>query len=311
MKIISSLEQLHRYESKQGCVIALGTFDGLHRGHQQVLEEAAALSKSLHAALGVLTFSNHPMALINPAKTPPALLTIEDRHVLFESMGVELLLELPFDRALADITPQEFVEQLLNIGCRGIAVGANFTYGKYGAGNVQTLTAAAEQQGFKLRICPLLELENNVLSSTLIRALVKQGQVEKACRLLGRPYSLQGIVAHGNERGRLLGFSTANLELSQLEEQLVIPAEGAYAVRAVLEDGSVHKAMANIGKNPTYGDVEQLRLEVHLLDYSGNLYDKKIKVQFVKRLRDQVKFFGLEQLQSQLEQDKARCREIL
>lgn len=311
MEIISNLEQLHKYRSDKACVIALGTFDGLHKGHQQVIAEAARLAAEKAARLAVFTFSNHPMEYINPARVPVALLTHEQKLELLKGLGVELLIELPFDEQLARLTPEQFVYSLIKLACQGIAIGENFTYGYKGKGNADSLKAEAEVNGFELVVCHLLMQEDETISSTYIRRLIQAGEVAKAEALLGRCYSISGIVAHGNERGRLLNFPTANLEMSQIKEKLAIPKEGAYAVRVLLADGSAHKGMANIGKNPTFGDVEQTRLEVHLLDFAGNLYDSLIKVEFISRLRDQVKFNNIEQLKQQLEQDKENCRALL
>lgn len=312
MEIITSLEQLNNYQADRGCVIALGTFDGLHRGHQQVIAEAGKLAVQNSSRLGVFTFSNHPMEHINPARVPVALLTHEEKLELLESLGVELLIDLPFDEQLAKLRPDEFVKALLKLNCRAMAIGENFTYGYKGSGNADSLQEAAAKYDFSLKVCSLLEQDGEVISSTLIRKLLLQGEVARAGILLGRSYSLSGVVAHGNERGRLINFPTANLEISSLEKKMAIPAEGAYAVLVELPwEKSYFPAMANIGKNPTFGDVEHTRLEVHLLDFSGDLYDKNIKVLFVQRLRGQIKFTGLEQLQAQLEQDKALCRKII
>lgn len=312
MEIISTLEQLNNYQELQSCSLALGTFDGLHRGHLQVIAEAGKMAVQGRSRLGVLTFSNHPMEHINPSKVPVALLTHHEKLELLEGMGVELLIDLPFDDQLAKLSPETFVETLLKLNCKAMAIGENFTYGYKGRGNSNTLKAAAEKCGFSIKVCPLLKQEDEVISSTSIRRLIQAGEVAKAGDLLGRSYCLAGVVVHGNERGRLLGFPTANVELSNLKPKRAIPAEGAYAVLVELPwDKKLYPAMANIGKNPTFGDVEQPRLEVHLLDYSGDLYEKRIKVLFVERLRGQVKFSNLEQLQAQLEKDKQNCHKIL
>lgn len=312
MEIISSLEQLNSYKGKKGCSLALGTFDGLHLGHQQVIAEAGKLALQSGSRLGVFTFSNHPMEHINPARVPVALLTHDRKLELLESLGVELLVELPFEEQLASLAPETFVQQLLKLDCKAMAIGENFTYGYKGRGNANTLKEASEKYGFSIKVCPLLKQDGEVISSTSIRRLIQAGEVAKAGNLLGRSYCLAGVVAHGNERGRLLGFPTANVELSNLKPQRAIPAEGAYAVLVELPwDKKLYPAMANIGKNPTFGDVEHTRLEVHLLDFSGDLYEKEIKVLFVERLRGQIKFSNLEHLQAQLEKDKQNCRKIL
>lgn len=306
MKVISSLEQLHR--QVRPCVVALGTFDGLHIGHQEVIAAARRQASQRGALLAVFTFSNHPLELIKPEQVPAKLLTSEQKYALMESFGVELLLDLPFNKELADLSPQAFVAKLLELNVSGLVIGENFTYGAGGAGNCRSLAEAAVEQDFSLEVRPLVKLRNEVVSSTVVRQLLKQGRVKTAAELLGRCYSLSGVVEHGKERGRLLGFPTANLALPKT--RVAVPAVGVYAVRVKIGE-KTYMGMANIGNNPTFGDIDVPLLEVHLLDFVGNLYGHSLTVDFVDKVREQVKFASLEQLVKQLEQDKSTCRQIL
>ena len=306
MEIITSLEQLHSFAAP--CVVALGTFDGLHRGHLDVIGTAKQEAEHTGAKLAVFTFSNHPLEWINPAHVPVALVTPAVKLQLLESLGVDVLIDIPFNQLVADLLPQQFLERLsaLNYSC--LVVGENFTYGQRGVGNVYTLAASAQAMGFKLIVRKLVSNNGTIISSTEIRRLITAGEVQQAAKMLGRSYSISGIVAHGNERGRLLGYPTANLEL--VDAHVAIPLGGVYAVRAYV-DGGVYGGMANIGKNPTFGDVEKPRLETNIFGFSGDIYGKTLTIEFVQRIRGEVRFAGIDALKAQLAQDKLDCLKFL
>ena len=306
MDVITSLKQLHKYD--RPCVVALGTFDGLHRGHMDVIRTAWAEAHRTGALLAVFTFSNHPYACFRPDKVPPALITPAQKQSLLRDLGVDVLVDVPFDVSVARIAPEAFLEQLQALGYSCLVVGNNFTYGLRGAGTVETLAASAQRLGFKLVVRQLVSDGATVISSTAIRRLIAEGDVEEAAAMLGRRYSLSGIVAHGNERGRLLGFPTANVELA--ESKLAVPLGGVYAVQ-VHVNRQRFGGMANIGKNPTFGDVAQPRLETHIFDFSGDIYDQSISIDFVARVRGEVKFASIDQLRNQLASDKQKCQELL
>lgn len=306
MEIITSLEQLHSFAAP--CVVALGTFDGLHCGHLDVIGTAKQEAEHTGAKLAVFTFSNHPLEWINPAHVPVALVTPAVKLQLLESLGVDVLIDIPFNQLVADLLPQQFLERLsaLNYSC--LVVGENFTYGQRGVGNVYTLAASAQAMGFKLIVRSLVSENGKIVSSTEIRHLITEGEVAAAAQLLGRGYRISGKVAHGNERGRLLGYPTANLEL--VDAHVAIPLGGVYAVRAYV-DGGVYGGMANIGKNPTFGDVEKPRLETNIFGFSGDIYGKTLTIEFVQRIRGEVKFAGIDALKEQLAQDKLDCLKFL
>lgn len=306
MEIITSLEQLHSFAAP--CVVALGTFDGLHCGHLDVIGTAKQEAEQTGAKLAVFTFSNHPLEWINPAHVPVALVTPAVKLQLLENLGVDVLIDIPFNQLVADLLPQQFLERLsaLNYSC--LVVGENFTYGQRGVGNVYTLAASAQAMGFKLIVRKLVSNNGTIVSSTEIRRLITAGEVQQAAKMLGRSYSISGIVAHGNERGRLLGYPTANLEL--VDAHVAIPLGGVYAVCAYV-DGGVYGGMANIGKNPTFGDVEKPRLETNIFGFSGDIYGKTLMIEFVQRIRGEVKFAGIDALKAQLAQDKLDCLKFL
>lgn len=306
MEIIRSIEQLHKLDVP--CVVALGTFDGLHLGHKDVIGTAKAYADSCGEKLAVFTFSNHPLALIKPDNVPVALITQEQKLACLEKLGVDLLLDIPFDALLANLSPQEFLHKLqaLNFNC--LVVGENFSFGRQGAGNIQTLENYAQQNRCRLIVRTLVSDNDTIISSTAIRHLIAAGEVAKARYMLGRAYTLSGVVSVGNRRGNTLGFPTVNLELQAAK--VAVPCSGVYAVK-VSFDGKCYKGMANIGNNPTFGDVEHVRLEVNLFDFSGDLYGKEIAVAFYERIRGEVRFASVEQLINQIKQDKEACLEML
>lgn len=300
MEIITSLdaELKNKYPAT---VIALGTFDGLHLGHTDVINTAKDYAERNGLKLAVFTFSNHPLALIRPDLVPVRIISAEEKIKLLESFGVDYLINIPFTEDFAALSPDEFLERLAYFNYRCLVVGENFTYGFLGSGKTETLERSGRKNGFDVIVRPLVKMNGNVVSSTGIRNLIRAGHIEYANRMLGRAYSITGKIVHGEQRGRKLGFPTANIEL--LHGEMAVPAPGVYAVTASIE-GSIYEGMGNIGNNPTFNDVEHARLEVNLFNCSGDLYGKTMSVQFRKYIRAEKKFSGVEELCRQIEEDK-------
>lgn len=300
MEIITSLdaELKNKYPAT---VIALGTFDGLHLGHTDVINTAKDYAERNGLKLAVFTFSNHPLALIRPDLVPVRIISAEEKIKLLESFGVDYLINIPFTEDFAALSPDEFLERLAYFNYRCLVVGENFTYGFLGSGKTETLERSGRKNGFDVIVRPLVKMNGNVVSSTGIRNLIQAGHIEYANRMLGRAYAITGTIVHGEQRGRKLGFPTANIEL--LHGEMAVPAPGVYAVTASIE-GSIYEGMGNIGNNPTFNDVEHARLEVNLFNCSGDLYGKTMSVQFHKYIRAEKKFSGVEELCRQIEEDK-------
>lgn len=300
MEIITSLdaELKNKYPAT---VIALGTFDGLHLGHTDVINTARDYAERNGLKLAVFTFSNHPLALIRPDLVPVRIISAEEKIKLLESFGVDYLINIPFTEDFAALSPDEFLDSLACFNYRCLVVGENFTYGFLGSGKTETLERSGRKNGFDVIVRPLVKMNGNVVSSTGIRNLIQAGHIEYANRMLGRAYSITGTIVHGEQRGRKLGFPTANIEL--LHGEMAVPAPGVYAVTASIE-GSIYEGMGNIGNNPTFNDVEHARLEVNLFNCSGDLYGKTMSVQFHKYIRAEKKFSGVEELCRQIEEDK-------
>ncbi len=304
MEIITSLttDLKNKYPAT---VIALGTFDGLHLGHNDVIRTAREYSRQNKLKLAVFTFSNHPLALIRPDLVPVRIISSEEKIRLLEACGVDYLINIPFTESLAALSPDEFLAQLAGFNYRCLVVGENFTYGFLGSGKTDTLERSGRNNGFKVIVRPLVKMDGNIVSSTGIRNLIQAGHIEYANRMLGRAYAITGKIVHGEERGRKLGFPTANIELANGE--MAVPAPGVYAVRAEI-DGVCYEGMGNVGNNPTFNDVEHIRLEVNLFDCSGSLYDKMMKVSFYKYIREEKKFSSIEELCRQIEADKTAIK---
>lgn len=300
MEIITSLdaELKNKYPAT---VIALGTFDGLHLGHTDVINTAKDYAERSGLKLAVFTFSNHPLALIRPDLVPVRIISAEEKIKLLESFGVDYLINIPFTEDFAALSPDEFLEKLACFNYRCLVVGENFTYGFLGSGKTETLERSGRKNGFDVIVRPLVKMNGNVVSSTGIRNLIQAGHIEYANRMLGRAYAITGKIVHGEQRGRKLGFPTANIEL--LHGEMAVPAPGVYAVTVSIE-GSIYEGMGNIGNNPTFNDVEHARLEVNLFNCSGDLYGKTMSVQFHKYIRAEKKFSGVEELCRQIEEDK-------
>lgn len=300
MEIITSLdaELKNKYPAT---VIALGTFDGLHLGHTDVINTAIDYAERSGLKLAVFTFSNHPLALIRPDLVPVRIISAEEKIKLLESFGVDYLINIPFTEDFAALSPDEFLDRLACFNYRCLVVGENFTYGFLGSGKTETLERSGRKNGFDVIVRPLVKMNGNVVSSTGIRNLIQAGHIEYANRMLGRAYAITGTIVHGEQRGRKLGFPTANIEL--LHGEMAVPAPGVYAVTASIE-GSIYEGMGNIGNNPTFNDVEHARLEVNLFNCSGDLYGKTMSVQFHKYIRAEKKFSRVEELCRQIEEDK-------
>ena len=308
MVIMERLSDARQEENLRGVVVAVGTFDGVHIGHQALIARAVSLARELDASCALFTFQNHPLSVLAPKRVPPALSSREERRRIFERLGVDLAIEERFTRELAALSAEAFLARLMAaLSPRAVVVGANFSFGAGGQGTPEVLAAHGEKMGFRVENMPLLLHAGGVVSSTRIRTLLAAGDVRLAGALLGRTFSLSGVVAHGDERGRVLGFPTANLLPAAA---LACPANGAYAVRVGRGNGETHIGVANVGSNPTF-DGKERRVEAHLFDFSGDLYGERIAVRFVERLRGEKKFPSAEALVGQIQEDEKKARAIL
>jgi riboflavin kinase / FMN adenylyltransferase len=296
----------------RGAALAIGNFDGVHLGHRQVIERAGAIAKGSGAPYAVLTFEPHPRSVLHPDAPPFRLTPFRAKSRLIEALGVDLLFTLHFDQAFAQQSAEDFVARVLveGLGARHVVVGYDFVFGHNRRGTPALLSEEGRRLGFGVTIVdPVATPGGPVYSSTRIREHLSQGRPGEAAALLGRFWEVEGPVERGDERGRTLGFPTANLWL----EDYLRPAAGVYAVRVGIEErGGVpwHDGVANFGRRPTVGGSD-LRLEVHLFDFSGDLYGRHLRVELIDYLRPEQKFPGLDALKAQIAADARRARDVL
>ena len=290
-----------------GAAVALGNFDGVHLGHAHVLRAAHAARPG--APLAVLTFEPHPREHFRP-EDPPFRLTLQaERRLALQALGVQVLYELPFDDAFAALTAEDFVGGVLHrgIGAAHLTCGPDFAFGHRRGGDVGFLAARAEALGIGLTVAPPLLEGGAPISSTRIRRLLQDAYPERAALELGRPWAVRGVVAHGDARGRTIGFPTANVALGQHLE----PARGVYAVRVRMADGAEVTGVANVGRRPTVAEGAISRVEAHLFGWAGDLYGQEVAVGLVGFLRAERKFESFGELKEQIVRDAEMARDVL
>lgn len=297
-------------ESDPNSVLTVGTFDGVHRGHQAIIEYLRTRSREQGGTSTLVSFDPHPRSVVH-GKEVPLLTTVQERADILEGLGIDRLVVIPFSKDFAQLEPEKYVTEVLvqRIGLQEITVGYDHRFGRKRAGDVDLLRELGPDHGFQVDVIPPQQVDHDVVSSRRIRDVLREeGDVEKARELLGRPYQLQGIVARGEGRGREIGYPTANLALQDARK--LVPKRGVYAVRVHLPDGTRHGGMMNIGRRPTFDGMD-VTVEAHLFDFEGDLYGERLSVQFVQRLRDEQKFDSPDALVMQLSEDEQHCRTIV
>ncbi|MEO9461718.1 MAG: bifunctional riboflavin kinase/FAD synthetase [Marinomonas sp.] len=293
-------------EALRGAIIALGNFDGFHQGHQAVAGEAIEWAHSEGRPSIIATFDPHPVRHFKPDTPPFRLTTLEQRQELYLAAGATAMLVFHFDGELAGTSAEDFIKDILieRFGAHGVVTGGDFTFGKGAKGNVDMLAAA---DGLEARIVEVVEGKGEIISSSRIRAALRDGEPELATQLLTRPFAVRGIVEHGDKRGREIGYPTANLNL----EAYLRPKYGVYAVTGkVLSTGEVLKGAANVGIRPQFTPAKEL-LEPHFFDFSGDLYGQEVEVAFRHFLRGEAKFGSLDDLITQMDKDCEEARRLL
>lgn len=288
-------------------VLTIGSFDGIHRGHQYLIHRVVARANEIGAASALVTLHPHPKIVLRPDSDLRYLSTIEERLDLLAPLGLDYAVVFPFSLETSQIRARDFVQLLLDhLQMKEIFCGADFALGYKREGNIALLRELGREKDFTVTVVEPQKSDDTVLSSTRARDLIARGELGEAARILGRFPSVRGRVVHGDERGRTLGFPTANLSLA---DRRLIPANGIYAVR-VKFNGGWHQGAASIGVRPTFEGKTRL-VEVYVLDWDGDLYDQVIEVQFVKRLRDELKFESVDALIVQMKRDVEEARRTL
>jgi riboflavin kinase / FMN adenylyltransferase len=299
------------------CVVTIGVFDGIHRGHQSIIAEAVRMAGERGVPSVLITFVPHPSEVVRPGSHPPVLTSIVRRAELVEQLGVDVFCALPFTLEFSKMAPDEFVHHALidRLHASAVVVGENFRFGHKAAGDVALLARLGRTFGFTAHGIPLLAEGDTPLSATYVRSCVKAGDMHTAAQVLGRPHRVDGVVERGDQRGRELGFPTANL---RTDAWAAVPADGVYAGCVVRLDEwgrtvpgpPLGTAAISVGTNPTF-EVRQRRVEAYVLDFSGDLYGATVGIEFAERLRGMEKFDSVDALVTQMHADVERTRELM
>ncbi len=309
MKVFRSVAEIP--EGFGPSAVTIGKFDGVHTGHRAVIRRLCEVAAQQRLTPTVITFDRNPLELLAPEKCPPSLVSIPQKLDLLAGTGVDATLLVTFDRALADLEPEAFVHHILvdRLHTAAVLVGSDFRFGARGSGDVAMLRALGTRFGFTVHLIDDVRPEHGRrVSSTWIRDLLADGDVRHAAELLGHVPTVRGVVVHGAARGRELGYPTANLDP---ESEGLIPADGVYAGWLTDDDGRRYPAAISVGNNPTFEGVPQKQVEAYVLDRELDLYDHRVEVSFVERIRGMVAYEGVEPLIAQIAADVDRARDIL
>lgn len=295
-----------------GAAITAGTFDGLHVGHRSLIAAALESARTIGGTSVLVTWDRHPLETLRPGSEPKVLTTPERKAELVESAGIDSLVVLPFDKELASWSPQRFViDVLVALGAKTVFVGEGWRFGHKAAGDFELLQAMGAEHGFAPRTLTLTQVDGEAVSSTRTRTAISAGDMETARTLLARPFDVDGIVLRGDRRGTGLGYPTANLKL---DRSIAHPPRGVYAGRAITESGLEYTAAVNVGVNPQFGGDPQAtpwRVEAFLLDFDGDIYDQRLRVELHHRLRDESTFESVDALLEQIANDVDRTRDLI
>lgn len=288
----------------RGTVLTLGVFDGLHLGHQRIMQTVVESANATRAVPTVITFDPHPRAVLHPENAPPLLQTLDQRLANFEVLGIEQAIVIRFDKEFAGIDAETFLRDIVHerLQAREVFLGKGFFFGKNRGGNIELLREMSKRLDFFADEVPEVRLRGQRISSSQIRQLLAEGKVNLARRMLGRPYGVEGQIIHGLQRGRTIGFPTANLK----PHNRVIPRYGVYAT-AVLINDVWRRSITNVGVRPTFEDESAPSIESYVFDFDGDLYGDVLRVRFLHRIRDERKFDGIDALRAQIQKDTRRA----
>lgn len=289
-----------------GCVLTIGNFDGVHAGHRMVLDTLMGQAKAADLPAVVMCFEPQPIEYFRPDDAPARVSTARDKIEQLSQVGVDALYLVRFNKSIAGMSAECFVTMLVQqLNIKLLIVGDDFCFGKNRQGNFEYLKTAGKEHGFSVQNSHSFKIEEERVSSTLIRQALKNGELAKAAVYLNRNYSMSGHVMHGHKRGRGLGFPTANVRVKNRKT----PLQGVFAVTITLESGTVYDGVANVGTRPSIEDVKSVLLEAHLFNFSGDLYGQRVTVSFYKKLRDEQKFASINQLTTQISLDSKQAKQ--
>ena len=301
-------QELAQFSPQKETLLTIGVFDGVHLGHKFLISKLVSLAAKQNLLSGVVTFRQHPRELLSPKTKLLYLCSVKEREQLLKNEGIDFVVTLSFDKELAKLSARDFVSLLKkHVKMRGLVIGPDFALGKNREGNADALRSLGEEMGFSVTIVTPKVINGEVASSTAIRQALADGDMGKVMRLLGRPFSLPGKVTRGEHRGTGLGFPTVNLSI---DAKMAIPPDGVYATRAYI-DGQEFQAMTNIGRRPSFGDSNERTIEAYIVNYSQDIYGKDVKMEIIRRLREEKRFDSIEELKKQISEDVKRGIEIL
>lgn len=306
MIVFNDVDEINLPTDTHTCV-TIGNFDGIHRGHQELIKESVDFSKKNGFKSVVFTFANHPANYFKPGHVKK-IVNNKDKMDVMKSLGVDIYLNMPFDDRMTKISAEEYVKDILlhKLHAKKVVIGHDFTFARKKEGNADTMSYLGKKYGFDVEVVSPVKVDGERISSTSIRKLIESGEVDEANRLLARRFSVEGEVIHARQLGRTMGFPTANI---LYDKDMVIPAIGVYAT-AVEVDKKLYMGATSVGKNPTVTDEDKITIETYILNFDEDIYGKILKVGFVKRLRGEIKFSGLDELRNQLDKDVVNVKEV-
>jgi len=306
MQIVREIENFK--PGAEPIYLALGNFDGLHKGHQKLINEAVAAARNDNGIAAAFVFEPHPIKVLFPERAPKLLVTAQHKAELMEKLGLNLLIYNSFTLAISKCTPEEFVQNILinKLNITQAFAGFNYTFGHRGTGTPELLQELGKKHGFGVKIIPPVEVNGQVVSSSLIRKALDAGDIKQSRAMLGYDPMLEGQVIEGEQRGRTIGFPTANLSVSS---ELNVPGKGVYAARAQIRDG-IFQAVVNIGSKPTFHEEYPISIEAHLIDFHDEIYGEKMRLYFIDKIRDERRFSNVEELVGQISKDRDRAKQI-
>lgn len=306
MQIVREIENFKPGEKP--IYLALGNFDGLHKGHQKLIKETVTAARSGNGIAAAFVFEPHPIKVLFPERAPKLLVTAQHKAELMEKLGLDLLIYNTFTLAISKCTPEEFVQHILmdKFKIKQAFVGFNYTFGHKGAGTPELLQELGVRYGFGVKVIPPVEVDGKVVSSSLIRKALDAGDIKQARSMLGYDPMLEGQVIQGERRGRTIGFPTANLGVSS---ELTVPGKGVYAARAQIRE-RIFQAVVNIGSKPTFHEEYPISIEAHIIDFHEDIYGEKMHLYFIDKIRDERRFNNVEELVGQIRRDKDKAIQI-
>lgn len=306
MIIINGYRNYHNDE--RNTYLALGNFDGVHKGHQELINTAVTKAHSNSGVAAAMIFNPHPTLVLNPAKAPLLLMTENQQSEMLGKLNLDVLVYTPFDKEISALSPERFVQDILVavFKVKEVFIGFNYSFGFKASGTPELLKELGQKYGFAVTVIPAFKIDSQIVSSSLVRALLAEGNIKEAWKMLGHFPQIEGLVVEGERRGRTIGFPTANIGV---EQGYMIPGKGVYA--AITEiDGVRHHSVVNIGSKPTFHVEYPISIETHIIDFTESIYGKKIRLHFLDKIRDEKKFGGIDELVRQISLDKEKALQI-